>query len=105
MNKQKVFVTRSRVPKAIKLLEENFDVSVWNSLIKAPYLREDLRLNIASILSVTRNPPTTLKSAKPRETDAPGGQAKPREPPMRNLSGYFQGARSISLSKSPKFAR
>ena len=41
MNKQKVFVTRSRVPKAIKLLEENFDVSVWNSLIKAP--KDDLK--------------------------------------------------------------
>ena len=41
MNKQKVFVTRSRVPKAIKLLEENFDVSVWNSLIKAP--KNDLK--------------------------------------------------------------
>ena len=36
MTKQKVFVTRSRVPKAINLLKENFEVSVWNSLTKAP---------------------------------------------------------------------
>ncbi|MBN18808.1 MAG: D-glycerate dehydrogenase [Chloroflexi bacterium] len=36
MNKQRVFVTRSRVPKAINLLKENFEVTVWDSLIKAP---------------------------------------------------------------------
>jgi len=36
MNTQRVFVTRSRVPKAISLLKEKFEVSVWDSLIKAP---------------------------------------------------------------------
>ena len=47
MNKQKVFVTRSRVQKAINLLKENFEVSVWDSLIKAP--KSDLIKNIKDV--------------------------------------------------------
>ena len=38
MNKQKVFVTRSMVPKVINLSKDNFEVSVGDSLIKAPLL-------------------------------------------------------------------
>ena len=36
MNKQKVFVTRYRVSKANNLSKDNFEVSVWDSLIKTP---------------------------------------------------------------------
>jgi len=54
--------------KTAKRSIENFRISK-KFINKSPYLRVDLRLNIASILSVTRKPPTTLKRANPKETD------------------------------------
>ena len=38
-------------------------------MLKVYFFLLGLRLNIASILSVTKKPPTTLKSANPRDID------------------------------------
>ena len=38
-------------------------------MLKNYFFLVGLRLNIASILSVTKKPPTTLKSANPRDID------------------------------------